>query len=152
MRILKSHIDGLSYKQRYRMKFKPKKTLKQLAHEKSSPEQQRKNEYMRHWRRANPEKALAASRRFWTKNKEVHRNNRFLRLYGIGYDEAQELKKRPCDCCGESDKPRRIDHDHSDPRPSFRGVLCDACNLALGHIEKRGADRLLAYLSKTKKL
>lgn len=49
-----------------------------------------------------------------------------------------------CDACGEAGRRSVIDHCHA--TNAFRGVLCDSCNLLLGHLE-RAAKRpaLLAY-------
>jgi hypothetical protein len=39
-----------------------------------------------------------------------------------------------------------VDHDHTNPEPNHRGVLCGRCNLALGHMEQVGLEKFTAYL------
>lgn len=37
-----------------------------------------------------------------------------------------------CEICGSTEN-LCFDHDHSDPNPHVRGVLCHSCNVGLGH-------------------
>ncbi len=51
-----------------------------------------------------------------------------------------------CECCGEKPKKWTLDHDHNDN--SFRGWVCDHCNLAIGLLgdDISGVERALKYL------
>jgi hypothetical protein len=53
--------------------------------------------------------------------------------YGISLEAARELRKRTCSICGCSAKKMVI--DHTVPK-TFRGVLCQQCNVRLGWYEK----------------
>lgn len=64
-------------------------------------------------------------------------NQRKLRLYRLTADQYELLLDRGCGICGA--KPDagfnvrfHVDHDHR--RGRTRGVLCQSCNLALGHL------------------
>lgn len=58
------------------------------------------------------------------------------------------LRREACDVCAlpVEGKNRHIDHDHSSGR--LRGVLCNNCNLALGHVKDSTTvlRALIAYL------
>lgn len=72
-----------------------------------------------------------------------------IRGYGISVERYRELmveQKRRCAACGEP-LPSRvcIDHDHTTGK--VRGLLCSGCNIAAGHIERRG-DAVVAFLAR----
>jgi hypothetical protein len=81
---------------------------------------------------------------------------RICYAYGVTRDEAAVLYLRVrggCDACGQSDfaAARRlaIDHDHRlTGSASVRGVLCSACNRAVGMVKDNPARlrALAAYL------
>jgi hypothetical protein len=96
------------------------------------------NEQSRNWKRANPDKV-----------KVIKLKNR----YGLTTEAAErlltELKSGVCAICGSSSgtKPLVVDHDHV--TGIVRGVLCNSCNLGLGHFEgiANWHDRLAQYLN-----
>lgn len=49
--------------------------------------------------------------------------------YGISIDEVKSLKSSSCEICGRFGK-MEIDHDHA--TGDVRGILCSACNNAIG--------------------
>lgn len=89
--------------------------------------------------------------RSYTANKEAQNalrvaNNR-LRKYGITKEQWDELFRAQGECCAgcRSPEPGRKDWatDHCHTTGRVRGILCDGCNLALGHV-KDDPDRLEA--------
>lgn len=108
----------------------------------SNPEyRQKSREYSRRWIRNNPEK-----RKVFTRHSRI-------RAYGITperYKEMLEAQGNRCEICGSKNKRQMsIDHDHETGK--VRGLLCDGCNLSLGHIERHGfLEKALKYIAKYK--
>lgn len=79
------------------------------------------------------EKAIAQASNARIKNPE----RRKLTMYGLESDQLEHLTNGGCAICGaDFDQPsvrRHIDHDHRTGQT--RGVLCQACNLGLGHFQ-----------------
>ena len=75
------------------------------------------------WREANPELFRQAIRK-----------NQLLRQYGISieeYDALRESQRGACAICGATPVTNlHVDHDHTTGK--VRGLLCRACNTALG--------------------
>jgi hypothetical protein len=78
------------------------------------------------------------------------RAKRLLRLYGLTVEGYDELEKKQSGLCALCDRPEAmacrkfklsVDHDHETGR--VRGLLCNACNVGLGRIEKK----VVAYLA-----
>ena len=77
----------------------------------------------------------------------------YVRRYDLTKDEADKLKERGCDICGRTDVPGRwdnnihIDHDHETGK--VRGVLCQGCNVSLGHFKDDPAllEKAIVYLT-----
>lgn len=96
---------------------------------------------MRRWIDRNPEK-----RRIYTRNSKI-------RAYGISPERYHEMLKEQGNCCAICEQPSKramsIDHDHKTGK--VRGLLCDPCNLSLGHIEKDGfLEKALKYIARYK--
>ena len=64
--------------------------------------------------------------------------------YGLSLDEIAYLRKQPCEICGTHAKKMCIDHKIPG---TYRGVLCQQCNVRLGWLEKR-TDVILKYLER----
>lgn len=112
------------------------------------------------WREANKEKVRRYERTYKQRNaakiaahakrrrailrEQQNRRNRALR-------EAEAGRPRPaiCEVCN-SDGPTFFDHCHQ--KGVFRGWLCHACNLVLGHVkdDPNHLRKLIAYLERTK--
>ena len=65
------------------------------------------------------------------------------RFYGLTLEEAIELRNGYCDICGVHAKKMVI--DHIIPK-TYRGVLCQQCNVRLGWFEKR-KDIIVGYIA-----
>jgi hypothetical protein len=95
----------------------------------------RRNERLREWRLANPEKARALDRR------------RRLRRYGLtqaDVDSMMSAQGGRCLLCRRKVE-LVIDHDHSTGR--VRGLICGQCNVLIGWLERPGVrSKVDAYL------
>jgi hypothetical protein len=109
-------------------KKRPENREKVLAQKKRHRERykesliQKKKEY----RELNKEKLKIHNRRWHLKY-----------LYGItleAYDEMLEKQKNSCAICREiTNEPLYIDHCHNSGK--IRGLLCNKCNLGVGHFK-----------------
>lgn len=89
---------------------------------------------------------------------EAKRNRVLQRYYKMtveDYDRLLEAQDYGCAACGESapeGKYLKVDHDHACCPGAFtcgkcvRGLLCNACNSMLGHLENGRVEKLTAYL------
>ena len=105
------------------------------------------------------EQGRAAWRRWYAKNKDAQRVKDRLKNYGLSPGEFAvqlDLQGGVCAICSQPESARdhrtgevrqlSVDHDHRSGR--LRGLLCRACNLAIGHMND-SVDRLrmaAAYL------
>ena len=117
-------------------------------------------DYQRQWRLKNPDKCLAAVERrklklkndpeYKKKRSDSARHNQLKRLYGmtlVDRDKIIESQNNMCPLCDlKSPKKWCVDHCHSSKK--FRGVICDNCNKAIGHIRDNPtvAIRIAKYL------
>lgn len=107
-----------------------------------SPEEKRKLfDYKRAWNKANPEKALAISRRH-----EARRKRHPADKYGADYQAMFAAQDGKCAVC-ETSEPGfgkryfAVDHDHD--TGEVRALLCMGCNAAIGLL-KEDPDRIYA--------
>ena len=73
-----------------------------------------------------------------------------LRQYGLTFDKYCKMLDNQDGRCAVCKKPfgrstPRIDHDHTTER--VRGMLCNRCNLFVGHIESYLHEKALVYLA-----
>jgi hypothetical protein len=106
---------------------------------------ERTREYARERYRAAPETANQKTREWYQKNKEYARAK--MREYATGwtpenFEYQWTMQEGKCALCGVqmlrggcSGSSVAADHDHVKKKP--RGLLCNACNRALGYFEKR---------------
>lgn len=75
------------------------------------------------------------------------RARRVAAKYGISKEAYTQLAQRANGRCGVCHQARTlvVDHDHATNK--VRGLLCNPCNLLLGHIEKGGEAVTLAALT-----
>lgn len=77
------------------------------------------------------------------------RSQYLMRKYGITADHYDEMHREQhglCAACESSDKVLVVDHDHA--TGAIRALLCNDCNLALGHINDSVEilNRLIKYV------
>lgn len=68
--------------------------------------------------------------------RESQRDTRLTNLYGLGTDGYNNLLMKQggkCAVCGEVSGSFKVDHDHD--TGLVRGLLCNKCNLGLGHFK-----------------
>jgi hypothetical protein len=132
-----------------------------------------RREWVKKWRKANPEKRLEQQRRherrnpeqkravkraYQQRNKEKWRGYELKCTYGITLDDVAAMRAAQNDMCAGcgvafgvefSNKPR-VDHCHGTGK--VRGLLCFACNVTLGHFDDDPAKlrALVEYLERTK--
>jgi len=111
------------------------------------------------WKTRNPEKLAAYERNRPRKPAAVRRDEQLRREYGIDlarYDELVKQQRGLCAICQEAPMPvpgkeiaLYVDHCHTTNK--VRGLLCQNCNFAIGHM-KDDVARLraaIAYLEET---
>jgi len=84
------------------------------------------------------------------------RDARLLRLYGITSAEYEKLELDQGGTCAICNKPpngRPLSVDHNHKTGEVRGLLCDLCNWAIGHLDEDPirARSLADYLEKYSK-
>lgn len=117
------------------------KTAATLEHRKKNPPKY--NDYMKKWRGKNPDKQHATD---------------IKRLYKLPIEEYNKmLAAQNCQCkiCGKhhdpSKKRGRLYVDHCHRTGKIRGLLCSACNCALGYLNDDTGliEKAIAYITKT---
>lgn len=118
--------------------FPARKKAKIFANK--NPEKIKK--YQKSWKERHPEK-----RKLYTRNSRI-------RAYGISpkiYYEMLEKQGQGCAICKAKPTYRAMNIDHDHKTGKVRGLLCDGCNLSLGHIEREGfVEKANTYLAKYK--
>jgi hypothetical protein len=72
-----------------------------------------------------------------TARSQYYKHNRRVTKYGITANDFEWMVIQQggrCVTCQRSDQKLCIDHDHTTGR--VRGLLCNQCNLTLGHMEQ----------------
>lgn len=109
------------------------------------------------WRARNPEKKRAAAKKYYAENREriieralareranperkreVNRAARYAKKYGITVNDFERMlaiQRNQCAICPAALTRRaHVDHDHNTGK--VRALLCPACNVALGAVER----------------
>jgi len=101
-----------------------------------------------HWKESIPSKDAAARQRMYrARHPDRIKNSDLKKSFGItlqDYQRMAEAQNYQCAICGEletgTDKqgvPRRMPVDHCHATGKIRGLLCSACNKALGGFRDR---------------
>ena len=113
-----------------------------------------KAEYVKQWRKDNPDKVKAQQQRankkkreseYYQKNKDVIFEKYLNRTYGIGLEKYNSLLSEQSGVCAicktecVSGKKLAVDHNHD--TGEVRGLLCCRCNRGLGNFNDN-LDRL----------
>jgi hypothetical protein len=96
-------------------------------------------EYARRWRKNNPEKSKANTRRYLLKVE--HKK--------LKYPDPTRPMPSACECCGRTQKIA-LSLDHCHVTGDFRGWLCHPCNMSIGALGDNvsGLFRAVQYLEK----
>jgi hypothetical protein len=93
-------------------------------------------EARKRWRLANPAKHKATQRKWTVANPRKVRAKDLRRDFGISLEQYEELFEQQGGCCGICRRPctgrPRLAVDHNHETDEIRGLLCRACNTALG--------------------
>lgn len=122
-----------AYHRAYRLRNKSKIKRDQAAYRVAN--RKKLVAYTAAWRKKNPDRMPALRRRYWLK--------RNYNLTVEGWNILFAAQGYRCAACKTYDPGRywHTDHDHKTGR--VRGILCAACNTAIGHA-KDDLDRLMA--------
>jgi Autographiviridae endonuclease VII len=100
------------------------------------------NTKMRAYCAANRERVNQQSSRYYHANREWARLQVTLKRYNLTLDQYHALQERQdfsCAICGDELQDGRygthVDHNHDTNR--VRGLLCNGCNLGIGHFKER---------------
>lgn len=100
---------------------------------------------VRAWREANPERVIAHNsnkdrednkkrcKESYRRNPNAYKDSNMRRMYGISLEEFRQLLETQqgiCAACDEELEKPVLDHNHITGK--IRGIICSACNLALG--------------------
>lgn len=98
--------------------------------------------YQQTWKERHPEK-----RKLYTRNSRI-------RAYGIEpeiYYEMLDKQGNKCAICYAESTRRAMNIDHNHKTGKVRGLLCDGCNMSLGHLERdEWVEKAKQYLTKYK--
>jgi hypothetical protein len=94
------------------------------------------------------------------KNPTAYRDKHYKKRYGITIEQYEEMNQKQnglCAICKRPETRKKVDGttrvlsvDHCHKSGQVRDLLCGACNLVLGHIEKYNIpmENVIAYLQK----
>lgn len=112
-------------------------------------------EYFAKRRKANPEERKRASKKYRERHADRVRDAYLQKEYGITlarYEEMLVEQRGACAICGRTEdgihprtgRPRRLAVDHCHDTGRVRGLLCLACNAAIGLVQHDEQRLLLA--------
>lgn len=90
------------------------------------------------WRESNKDKELARRRDYYVANKEriaeTTEAARVKRKYGLAQIELERMRSEQSDACAICKVSAKLVIDHCHATGNVRGLLCNACNTALGMV------------------
>lgn len=128
------HVDPEAKKQYFKEYYRKRK--------------QKLDAYKKEWVEANPDKVKAHSKKYNAKSKEKRQQWQRNYLYGLSHEQFEEMLKKQenkCALCERSFDEAKVFVDHCHSVGNVRGLLCPACNTALGLIKDD-----LGWLAKAK--
>lgn len=105
--------------------------------------------YKKDWIGRNPDKPAEYSKKYNDKTKEKRQKWQREYLYGLTHEQFEAMlaeQDNKCALCSRSFNEAKIFVDHCHSVGNVRGLLCPACNTALGLIKDD-----LGWLAKAKK-
>jgi len=100
----------------------------------------------------NDKKAIRAAKiAKYLANSKISYTRKLARQYKVDYKILLEMQKGPCELCDTKTEDKfYLDHCHKTNK--LRGVLCQKCNFALGHLEyildNNLLNKMIKYLNK----
>jgi hypothetical protein len=120
------------------------------------------NTYAQKWARENPERAKAAAKRWRRENKEKLFELHLRDRCGIDLETYKRMWEKQAGLCAicrsperaidrRTTEPRRLAVDHCHRTGVVRGLLCYACNVAIGLLKDRMdlLESAILYLEKS---
>ena len=100
---------------------------------------EKKREYSKEYVARNKERISEARKSYWTnpRTQYLSRVSNLKTRYGVTEEEyvgAMDAQKGCCAICGDSLERPYVDHCHT--TGCFRGLLCQFCNTAIGHLKE----------------
>lgn len=128
--------------------------IRRIEKRKTDPKWQQKRKEYYEKRKTDPEWQQKQKEYRAEKYESSNRDKLYQQRYGITveeYEEMLESQNHSCAICGTTDSGRRrfaIDHDHETGK--VRGLLCDKCNMFVGHSQDDDElmRKFVAYLEK----
>ncbi len=149
--------DGLNKWQRYRLKDVDSYRKKKAEYAKTPEQREKRNAYMRLWKKNNAEKHRKWSLDYHKKNRDrrIENQRRYLlkKKFNLTPEDYERMLKEQnggCKICNKKESGKyRFHIDHCHKTGAIRGLLCSNCNTVLGFYETRLEkikDKLLEYL------
>jgi hypothetical protein len=110
--------------------------------------------YQKAYRAAHLKECKAYEKAYYVAHREQDSDYKVLQRYGLSkavFNNLLDKQKGVCAICGKpgwNGKRPQVDHDHITGK--VRGLLCNGCNAALGHIKDypKIARAMIKYLSR----
>ena len=88
------------------------------------------------WYVKNAERLKQKQAQWQKENPELRRtqqNRLRWRKMGVSVEQVESARKTQSNCCAICNKSTKLYVDHSHKTNTFRGLLCNHCNVGLGH-------------------
>lgn len=119
-----------------------------------SQNREKKLQYAKKYYSLHTEEMIKYAKDFRVKNPTFWKTSHRKRNYGITNEDVDKmiiLQENKCAICSvefhPTEKNRKMSIDHCHSKNKVRGLLCNKCNISLGHLEKEGfLEKALNYL------